>query len=73
MTVMQPVLQPAMVIEDFDWQNKYLIAPLRNSVLYLKKIGEAGDNTSDLSTVFMSDVHDLSRSFHLPLGSSGCT
>ena len=41
-TVMQPVLPPTVVIEDFDWQNKHLIAPLKHSVLYFEKIGEPG-------------------------------
>ena len=50
-TVMQPVLPPTVVIEDFDWQSKYLIATLRHSVLYLEKIGEAGDDASISSTV----------------------
>ena len=42
---------PTVVIEDFDWQSKYLIATLRHSVLYLEKTGEAGDDDSISSTV----------------------
>ena len=45
-TVMQSVLPPTVVIEDFDWQTKYLIATLRHSVLYLEKFGAAGDDAS---------------------------
>ena len=52
-TVMQPVLPPTVVIEDFDWQNKHLIAPLKHSVLYFEKIGEPGDEASVSSTVCM--------------------
>ena len=48
---MQLVLQPTVVIKDFDWQSKHLIAPLRHSVLYFEKIGEAGDKASVSSTV----------------------
>ena len=50
-TVVQPVLPPTVVIENFDWQNKYLIFPLRHSVLYLEKIGETGDEAIMSSTV----------------------
>ena len=51
-TVMQPVLPPAVVIEDSDRQNKYLIAPLRHSVLP-QKDREVWYNASDSSTVFV--------------------
>ena len=33
---MQLVFPPTVVIEDFDWQNKHLIAPLKHSVLYFE-------------------------------------
>ena len=44
---------PAVVNEDFDWQNKHVIAPLKHSVLYSEKIGEPGDEASIFSTVYM--------------------
>ena len=52
-TVMQPLLPPTVVIEDFDWHNKHLIAPLKHSVLYFEVIGEPGDEVSVSSIVCM--------------------
>ena len=46
-------LPPAVVNEDFDWQNKHVIAPLKHSVLYFEKTREPGDEASVFSTVYM--------------------
>ena len=53
MTVVQPVLPLTVVIEDFDWQNTYSIAPLRHSVLYPEKIREVGDDANVSTTVYV--------------------
>ena len=68
---MQPVLPPTVVIEDFDWQNKHLIAPLKQSVLYFEKIGEPEDEASVSSTVCMLlSAADICR-IAIAAGSSG--